>query len=38
VKKLKPSPSCINASREITGDVCNCGQVVGKVWARRADQ
>jgi hypothetical protein len=36
VKKLKPSPSCTNTSREITGDDCNCGQIVGNMWACRA--
>jgi hypothetical protein len=33
VKKPKPSPSCTNASREITGDDSDCGQNVGKMWA-----
>ena len=27
-----------NPSPEITGDDCNCGQIVGNIWARRTDQ
>jgi integrase len=32
--EAETEPSCTNASRQITGDDSDCGQIVGKMWAR----
>jgi hypothetical protein len=33
---VREAPTCANTSRQITGTTCDCGQIVGTVWARTA--
>ncbi len=33
---VEPPFTCTNTSHQMTRDICNCGQIVGTMWARRS--